>query len=333
MAHYAVTLAAEQKRRGHRVAVWGKDGSPVLAAAAEAGVETRGYGGPGDWPGLRGAAARFAPRVINAHTGSAHTLALFLAAGSPAVVVRTRGDARPARGNPLTRLVAGRTAAFIAANSALADSLAAAFPGAKVRLVPQGIAGPEKTASLPSWPIAGIVARLDPVKGHETAFEAVSLSKDNIPNLRLACAGEGRLQQDLQRSATRTGRRGLVELSGRAEDKWAYMATCRIGLVPSLGSEAVSRAALEWMAAGRAVIASRVGGLPDLVEDGVTGLLVPPGDAKALASALETILTDSAKAEAMGRAGRARWSEKFGLAPFYENTQKVYDEAASHLAS
>ncbi|HXT01782.1 MAG TPA: glycosyltransferase, partial [Elusimicrobiota bacterium] len=106
-----------------------------------------------------------------------------------------------------------------------------------------------------------------------------------------------------------------------------FIAGCRVGVVASLGSEAVSRAALEWMAAARPVIATNVGGIPDLVEHGVTGLLVPPGDTDALAKAVEYMLAEPARTEEMGRRARARWEELYSLDPFYLATEKVYAEA------
>ena len=192
--------------------------------------------------------------------------------------------------------------------------------------MPQGIEGPQAPPPLPAAPVAGMVARFDPVKGHGVLVDALARLNGKVPGLRAVCAGEGRLLERLRLE-------GSLELPGRVGDKWAFMASCRVGLVPSLGSEAVSRGALEWMASGRPVIASRVGGLPDLVEDGVTGLLVPPGDPKALADALEALLRDPSKAEAMGAAGRERWSAEFSLPPFYEATMKVYEQATSHIPS
>jgi glycosyltransferase involved in cell wall biosynthesis len=85
------------------------------------------------------------------------------------------------------------------------------------------------------------------------------------------------------------------------------------------------------MAAGRPLVASRVGGLPDLVEDGVTGLLVAPGDPDALAAAVRSLLENPERAELMGRAARERWEEHYSLAPFYQKTRKVYEEAIEHL--
>jgi glycosyltransferase involved in cell wall biosynthesis len=329
LAHYALTLAAEQARRGHAVSVWGRKGSPVLARAAELELPVLGYENP--WlqlPALRRALSALKPNVLNAHTGSTHTLALALAPQN-AAVVRTRGDARPPQGGFLAKVAAGRTAAFIAANSELKAQLEAAFPSARVRLIPQGIAGPEDCAPLPGVPVIGMLARFDPVKGHEVAIEAMGLLKASVPGVRMVCAGDGVLRDRLTWQLKPVGLDGLVTFPGRVADKWAFLAGCRLGIVPSLDSEAVSRAALEWMAAGRAVVASRIGGLPDLIEHEMTGLLVPPGDPAALAKAAQTLLNDPAMLEALSEAARDRWLRQFSPAPFYEDTQRVYEEAAA----
>ncbi|MBI5246159.1 MAG: glycosyltransferase family 4 protein [Elusimicrobia bacterium] len=335
IAHYALTLAAEQARRGHRVEFWGRADSPVLTQARALGLPVRGFSGgaPGllHWPEQRRLCAKFAPRVINAHTGSAHALAVTLASGRPAAVVRTRGDARPASPNVLTRAVAGRTDAFIAANTELGVSIKSAFPEAKVARVPQGIDGPAHATFLPAAPIVGMIARFDKVKGHEILIDAAARLKSAVPGLKVRCAGEGKLLQRLSWQLKPAGLEGVVDFPGRVADKWAFLASCRIGVVPSLGSEAVSRATLEWMALGRPVVASRVGGIPDMVEDGVTGLLVEPGDSAALREAIHSLLKDPKLAERLGRAGRASWEQSFGLDQFYETTQRVYNEATAHL--
>lgn len=337
MAHYALTLAAAQVRNGHRVEFWGRADSPVLTEARRLGLAVRGWeGGAGgvlSWGSQRREAGTFAPRIINAHTGSAHVTALMLAAKRPCAVVRTRGDARLPKGGALARFVAGRTSAFIAVNRVLEGALQAAFPGVRVARVAQGIEGPSEAAALPDAPVAGMVARFDKVKGHEILLDAAARLRTAVPGLRVRCAGEGRLLERLRWQLKPAGLESVVEFPGRVADKWAFMSACRVGVVPSLGSEAVSRAALEWMSLGRPVIASRVGGLPDIVEDGVTGLLVPPGDPAALAEALGALLGDPRKAEAFGRNGRARWESEFSLPVFYEETLKVYDEASAHLPS
>ncbi|MBI4371170.1 MAG: glycosyltransferase family 4 protein [Elusimicrobia bacterium] len=332
IAHYALTLAAEQARRGRRTTLWGLADSPVLAEARRHGLTPRGWSAAA-WlqlPSLRREMAALAPDVINAHTGSAHLLALLLAPRRCAVV-RTRADARAPRSGLLARLTARRTAAFIAANSFIQAQLEQAFPRARVRLVPQGIAGPEQAPPLPAEPVIGVLARLDPVKGHDVVLDAAAELRARRPSLRVLCAGEGRLRERLSWQLKPLGLSETVSLPGRVPDPWTFAARCRIGVVASTGSEAVSRAALEWMASGRPLVATRVGGLPDLVEDGRTGLLIPPGDARALSEALDALIFDPARAQAMGRAGRERWERLFSPGPFYEATQKVYEDALAHL--
>lgn len=335
IAHYAVTLAAEQARLGHRVALWGVTGSPLVKAAADRGLATRTWlPGPSGWleiPALRREAAAFAPEVLNAHTGSSHALALMIAPKG-AAVIRTRGDARPVQATTLTRWSAGRTKVFIAANQGIQAQLAAAFPRAAVRLVPQGIEGPEDVASMPGMPLVGMIARMDPVKGHDVLLDAAMLLKPRVPGLKILCAGEGPQLKRLSWRLQPQGLDGVVRFLGRVPDRWTFLAGCRLGVVASLSSEAVSRAALEWMAAARPVIATSVGGIPDLVEDGVTGLLVPPGDADALAKAVERLLAEPALAEEMGRRARERWEERFSLAPFLTKTQEVYAEAINFIS-
>ena len=332
IAYYALTLAAEQTRRGHSVEFWGQEGSPVMEAGKDLGLTVRGWGSV-SWLAQRRQAATFAPHVINAHTGASHSLALALAAGRPCAVVRTRGDSRPARSNALTRFAASRTATYIAANTELEASLKSAFPVAKITRVPQGLDGPPEAPPLTATPLVGMLARFDPVKGHETLLDAAVLLKAKVPGLRARCAGEGALLERLRWQLKPAGLEGVVDFPGYVTHRWPFMAACRVGVVPSLGSEAVSRSALEWMASGRPVVASRVGGLPDVIEDGVTGLLVAPDDPAALADALSRLLLDAPKAAEMGRAARRRWEQSFSLQPFYEATQRVYDEATRDLPS
>lgn len=334
IAHYCLTLAAEQKRRGDEVWVWGRRLSPVLAEAERLGLPTRGYSYGLDalleLPALRRELSALKPELLNAHTGAAQAMALALAPKG-AAVVRTRGDARPPRANALTRLAARRTAGFIAANSALESALARAFPRALVALVPQGIEGPQEPPPLPDGPVAGVLGRLDPVKGHEHALEAARRLKPRLPGLRLLCAGEGELLGRLRWQLGPAGLEGVMSLLGRVPDKWEFIARCRVGVVASTGSEAVSRAALEWMAAGRALVATRVGGLPDLVAHGETGLLVPPGDSAALAQALGELLADPGRAARMGEAARKRWQALYCPEPFYRETSRFYERALHDL--
>lgn len=335
IASYAVTLGFEQACRGHRVAVWGVTGSPVLKDAGDRGLPTHGWSeGPAGWaeiPALRRAMKEFKPDLLNAHTGSAHAMALILAPrGVP--VVRTRADARPAKSHALARWAAGRTAGFIAANSAIKTELSDAFPRSHIHLVPQGVEGLDEMTDPPGAPIVGILGRLDAVKGHQVLLDAAQILAPQIPGLRVVCAGQGKLLERLRWQLKPSGLERTVALLGRVPDRWAFTYACRVGVVPSIGSEAVSRVTLEWMASGRPVVASRVGGIPDLVEHGVTGLLVEPGNAQELAAALKTLLDDPGRAHAMGVAARDRWASSFTPATFYNYTQSAYESILAAAA-
>jgi glycosyltransferase involved in cell wall biosynthesis len=272
--------------------------------------------------------------MINAHTGSAHALAAALAAMTTIAVVRSRGDTRPTARHPLARLLARRTDAYIAANSAIAKDLAATFWGSRVATVFQGIqAGP--ALPLPKDPVFGLLGRLDPVKGHESMLGAAALLRPAHPEARWRAVGRGSPQrrEQLESRARALGLAGSVDFTGYVHDVTEELARCRIGIVASTASEAVSRAALEWMAAGRPLVAAAVGCLPDLVEEGVTGFLVPPGDPQALARAAAKFLEQPALAERLSAAARRAFEERFSLERFGAETLKVYGQILGHIPS
>ena len=328
IAHYALTLSAELKRRGHEVHFWGLEHSPLLDQAAGFGLTTLGLRRPwASLPDLRSRVRRGGIEIINAHTGRGHALAAALAAIMKVVVVRTRGDARPAAKHPLSRLLASRTRAFIAANARIQAELSRAFPEARVVMIPQGIdAGAARP--MPDAPVFGILGRLDPVKGHEILMAAARGLKADYPRARFLAVGGGTPQRRarLDGLVRELGLGGMWEFPGFVEDASAEMQRCFVGVVASIGSEAVSRAALEWMAAGRCVVASAVGCLPDLVVDGETGFLVPPGDSKALAGALKRFLDEPDLALRLGASARRRFDARFTLKRFADETERLYGE-------
>lgn len=327
LAHYALTLAQALSERGHEVEFWARRDSYAARRAKDFRLETLEIEHP--WvalPGLRARLKRRQTAIINAHTGSAHSLAAALAAGSALKVVRTRGDARPPAKHVLAKALAHRTDAFIAPNRALRDALLESFPGARVELVFQGLAPLGSAAAAPSASVVGILGRLDEVKGHAILIDAAAAMSRDFSSASFLAAGEdtsGRLQ-GLRARSHGLGLNGRFEFLGKVPDAGAFINRCAIGVVASTGSEAVSRAALEWMQLGRPVVAARVGCLPDLIEDGRTGLLVPPGDSAALAKALGRLLCDPGEAAAMGRRGAERFARDFSLARFAAETERVY---------
>ncbi len=328
IAHYAVTLAAALRARGHEILFWCRADSHAARQARAAGLEVGEISG--SWtslPGLRAELSRRGIELINAHTGSAHSLAAALAAGTDIKLVRTRGDTRPPARHFLAQALARRTDAYIAANRHLRDGLLEAFPGARVELIFQGIAPLGAPTPLPlGSATAGILGRLDPVKGHGTLMEAAASLSRNFPSAVYLAAGTGAAERvkELKMKAQNLGLEGRFAFLGQVADVAAFINRCGVGVVASNGSEAVSRAALEWMQLGRPIIATHVGCLPDMVEEGRTGLLVPPDDPEAMAKALTRLFCDPKEASEMGQRGRERFVKCFSLERFAAETEKVY---------
>ncbi|MBI3127192.1 MAG: glycosyltransferase family 4 protein [Candidatus Tectomicrobia bacterium] len=169
-------------------------------------------------------------------------------------------------------------------------------------------------------PLVGSVGRLDPVKGHGLLIRAFARLRD--PKARLALAGDGEKRGEYEALARELGISERVHFMGWREDVDDLLGALDLFVFPSL-NEGMGRAAVEAMAAGLAVVASRTGGLPEVVRDGETGLLVPPGDAEALASAMERLLARPEERRAMGEAGR-RLARDYGAERMCERLEALY---------
>jgi glycosyltransferase involved in cell wall biosynthesis len=162
-------------------------------------------------------------------------------------------------------------------------------------------------------PLGVNVANLHhPVKGHEDLLRAFAAVRRELPAARLALVGGGERRPLLERLAGELGLAEAVRFTGQRLDVPAIVARADV-VVSASHAEGISNAILEGMAARRPVVATAVGGSPELVADGETGLLVPPRAPGALAAALVALLRDPARARAMGEAGRARAAREFGL--------------------
>jgi sugar transferase (PEP-CTERM/EpsH1 system associated) len=160
--------------------------------------------------------------------------------------------------------------------------------------------------------VVGTVGRLDPVKDHLTLLEAFARLSDPVRNLELVIAGEGPLRVTLERRIEKLELTGRVHLLGHRNDVPAVLREIDLFVLPSL-AEGMSNTVLEAMATGLPVVATRTGGTPELVVHGVTGTLVPVGDAAALAAALEVYRREPHLRELHGKAGRQRAVEDFSV--------------------
>lgn len=149
----------------------------------------------------------------------------------------------------------------------------------------------------------GLVANLRPVKDPENFIRAARLVLDRHPVTTFRIAGEGQMRPQLESLIASLGLAGQVELPGRTSDVAAFLKNIDIGILCSR-SEGSSNSLLEYMAAGRAIVATAVGGTPHLIEDGMHGLLVPPGKPEALAKAILRLLDDPDAAVHLGAAAQ-----------------------------
>jgi glycosyltransferase involved in cell wall biosynthesis len=161
--------------------------------------------------------------------------------------------------------------------------------------------------------VVGWAGRIVAGKGLETLLDALARVRGRIP-ARLAIAGDGPERPALEERVRRLGLDGAVSFAGWAADVPAFWRSCTLAAIPpDRLVESFGMVAVEAMACGRPVVVSRSGALPELVEDGVSGRVVPPGDADALAAALVDLLTDPGARSAAAAAGRARCEADFDI--------------------
>jgi glycosyltransferase involved in cell wall biosynthesis len=182
---------------------------------------------------------------------------------------------------------------------------------------------PEDQASRTTIDI-GAACRLVPLKGLVDLIRAVAVLQREFPALRLEIAGTGPQQEDLEREVSRLGLIGKVRFLGWQRDPRPTFRDWDIFAMPSL-DEGLPVAALEAMAEGLPVVATSVGGLPELIEDSVTGYLVPSSDVMALTRRLRLLILDPERRRAMGAAGRERVRNHFSADRMVAEITAIYD--------
>jgi glycosyltransferase involved in cell wall biosynthesis len=171
------------------------------------------------------------------------------------------------------------------------------------------------------------LARLDPVKGHKIAIEALSEIKEHFPDIKLKIAGreENTSTDELLTYARKLNVSDNIEFLGYVQDKHKFMRGCTLGIIPSTGSEAVSRAAIEWISQSKLVIGSNVGGISDIIND-KNGILVEPSNPKKLANAIVELLLDKERYLTMSKQARKIYLENFTVEIFLKKTTDFYNK-------
>lgn len=177
-------------------------------------------------------------------------------------------------------------------------------------------------------PVIGIVSKLWEGKGHSVLIQAFRGVRDELPDARLVIVGEGYLKDRLVQQVEEAGLTASVLFTGFVAEPARIIATLDVAVLPSL-FEGMGRVLLEAMAMGKPVVASGVGGIPDLVKHGANGFLVKPGSVSELRDAVLRLLKDRDLAARMGNEGKNRVTETFGADRMVRSIERVYRELLS----
>jgi glycosyltransferase involved in cell wall biosynthesis len=281
------------------------------------------------------------PALVHCHDLYAVLLGVPAArlAGAPVLASRRDlGHHVTALQRPMLRL-ALRSATMVLANAATVASQLEhdeGVPAQRLAIVPNGldVAAFDAAARVPAdlEPFAGptlvTVARMTyPAKGHDDLLHAVALVRAQVPALRVLLVGDGPREHELRRLASVLGLDDVVRFLGRRDDVPALLARADLVCHPSR-MEGLPNAVMEAMAAARPIVATAVGGTPELVQDGVHGLLVRPEEPEELAQGILTLLADPARGARMGRAARARIESSYGLEALVARVERLYLQIA-----
>lgn len=227
-------------------------------------------------------------------------------------------------------------------SEALRESLVAriGFPRERIRVIKNGVElerfdlkvdRHELKASLgipPEAPVFGSIGRLVPVKDYASLIKAAKIVFAELPTAHLIFVGDGPLREELRALAQRLEIAAQVHFLNWRKDVPALMQILDVFVLSSI-SEGMSNSILEAMCSGTAVVATNVGGNPELVVNKETGLLVPSQEAPQMGKAILALLLDAKRRRAMGAAGRRRIEEQFSLQVMVRNYEKMYLEIAS----
>ncbi len=329
-AHYVIQLARGLAAAGHQVTLWAREGTPIVRKAEEAGLPVIRHrrGDPFKLLRLWWLVKRGDFDIVNAHRGPDLWLAMLLKILHSVSVVVTRSDIRPFRNNAANRYFFAQQvdAVILSGRFHLEQGALHAFdlPEECITVVPLG------TEMLPVAPVTVtprpfrlvMVGRFDPVKGHHNLLAAFRQALPEIPGAELGLIG---YPASIDTAQLRAAAAGLpVRIIDRPVDIARELTGYQVGVVASNASEAVARAGLEYLSRGMPVIGTRINSIPELIQDGVNGLLVPPDDSVALARAILRLYREYPTFQTAVLATR----EQFALQGMVEHTLTVYRQVS-----
>jgi glycosyltransferase involved in cell wall biosynthesis len=285
------------------------------------------------------------PDVIHAHDPHAVAMAALALSMStqlakPPLVASRRVDFHM-KGNALSRWKYRQVDCFVCASDAIRTMVIAdGVPAAHAVTIHEGIdlgrvaAAPAADLHADLWlphhaPIVGNVAALVPHKGQRHLIEAAAIVVTQVPDARFVIAGEGELRPQLERQIKERHLEKHVFLAGFRPDILPVHKAFDLFVMSSI-TEGLGTSLLDAMACGKPIVATTAGGMPEVVADGETGVLVPPRDDEALAAAIVRLLKDEPRRAAMGAAGERRVREHFSADRMVQDTLDLYKRVCMH---
>jgi glycosyltransferase involved in cell wall biosynthesis len=235
----------------------------------------------------------------------------------------------------INRLTYSRNAAVIAVSEAVSESIRS-YPRRSRRVIPNGVdiphqvdvTGVNKELDLPDTQHLVVhVGNIRPLKGHRTLVEAAALLAEIRQDIRIVSIGGEKSDGDLANIrgiAAELGVSDRIRFLGRRGDALSFIAACEVYVNPA-DVEGLPVTILEALALARPVVATSVGGVPGIIRDGETGLLVPPGDPDALAKGISWMVDNPETAAAYGASGRELIEARYGIERMVRETEAVYD--------
>ena len=335
-------LAEGMGKAGHAQVVVCPEGSALEARALAEGL--RVFALPPHDPGrvhgilqLRQLLLSEPWQILHAHDGRGQTLAWLASMGIPVRRVASRRVTFLPGARARHRFIYGRTCHAVIAISNFIKSLLVecGVPERRIEVIPDGteipgvLPTPEMRAQARRrWGFAaedfvvGHVGSFTEEKGQDVAIAAMTPIVEKPPHARLMLAGDGPRRAALEAARKASSARDAIRLLGRVEDLTEFFAALDLYLMPSR-AEGLGSSALLAMAHGLPVVASRVGGLPEVVNEGETGWLVPPESPPALAEAIVTAASDRARLAQFGARARQR-ADQFSSDIMRERTEALY---------
>jgi glycosyltransferase involved in cell wall biosynthesis len=338
---------------GHHSVILTPRGSPLAVRARDEGITIREipYHGAGDPIAIKNivqAIQEVGADILHVHTANAHSLGFFVMRWPalpkekrPAFVVHRRVDFPPGN-DPITRMrYTNEPCLFLCVSGAVRDVLLRyGVPDERLRVVPSCVDparidrhGEEETSKLRSelgMPsdvgLVGAIGSLVPHKGHRHLIAAMPRILAARPETRLVLFGDGPLESELRRDCWERGLQGSILFAGFRPDVARFLHAFDIFVQPST-EEGLGTSILDAMAARLPVVASRAGGIPEIVRHGETGWLVPPAAPTELAGAIISLLEDPRRRAQFGGAGRQRVVETFSLPALRDQVLRAYGEA------